>query len=145
MAIPKAQMAAWRSFLELHAQLIRTLERELQNAEDLPLSWYDVLLQLNEAGGRMRMGKLAESILVSRSATTRFVERLERAGLLTREPCASDRRGTFVLLSEYGKETLRRAAPTHLAGVEAHFTQHLTTGEARELAGTLQRLLSLQE
>ncbi len=142
--INKAHMEAWRSFLELHARLMRVLESELQEAEDLPLSWYDVLVQLNEAGGRMRMGELAQRILISRSATTRFVERLEKAGLITREACATDRRGTFVVLTGLGKDTLRKAAPTHLAGVEEHFTRHLTAGEAKQLTHILSRALDHQ-
>ncbi len=142
--ISTAQMGAWRSFLELHARVIRVLETELHRAEGLPLSWYDVLVQLNEAGGRMRMGELADRILISRSATTRFVERLEKAGLIVREACATDRRGTFVVLTDNGKGVLRDAAPTHLAGVEEHFTRHLSGTEARQLSATLERLLQLQ-
>ncbi len=141
MSISKLQMSAWRSFLELHSRILRTLEAELVAAEDVPLSWYDVLLHLNEAGGRMRMGELADKILISRSATTRFVERLEKAGLISREPCVDDRRGTFVVLAHEGKEALRKAAPTHLSGVEEHFTGHLTDGDATQLAAILRNQL----
>ena len=50
-----AQLAAWRQFLVAHATIVRQLERELLEERDLPLSWYDVLVQLQEAGGKLRV------------------------------------------------------------------------------------------
>jgi DNA-binding MarR family transcriptional regulator len=134
-------MDAWQRFLRAHATVLRVLERELAEERDLPLTWYDVLLQLNAAGGRLRMSELADSLLISRSATTRFVDRLETRGLLTREPCHDDRRGTYVVLTPTGKRTLREAAPVHLRGIDQHFGRLLTDDEARVLAETMGKLL----
>lgn len=134
-------MRAWRLFLAAHAAVTRRLESELQDERDLPLSWYDVLVQLHEAGGRRRMHELADSLLISRSATTRFVERLERAGLVSRCPAPSDRRGTLVELTPHGKATLRAAAPIHLRGIAHHFADVLTREEAGVLGRMLEKLV----
>ncbi len=133
-------LAAWRVFLEAHAAVTRELNDELEAAEGFPLAWYDVLVQLQEAGGTLRMHQLAESLLISRSATTRFVDRLEARGLITREVCDEDRRGMNVVLSDEGLATLRRASPGHLDGVERLFAAHLSDEDARRLTEILTRV-----
>jgi DNA-binding MarR family transcriptional regulator len=133
-------LAAWRVFLEAHAAVVGVLNDELEAAEGFPLAWYDVLVQLNEAGGTLRMHQLADALLISRSATTRFVDRLEARGLITRQVCDEDRRGMNVVLSEEGLETLRRAAPGHLDGVSRLFTRHLSDEDARCLTEILSRI-----
>jgi DNA-binding MarR family transcriptional regulator len=135
------RLDAWRQLLTAHAEVVDVLERELREARGLPLSWYDVLLQLHESGeGRMRMHELAESLLLSRSAATRFVDRMQKAGLVTREACKADRRGTFVVMTDEGRAAFRAAAPVHLEGIRRHFSAHLDEEEARILAGVLQRV-----
>lgn len=135
------RLDAWRQLLTAHAEVVDVLERELRDARGLPLSWYDVLLQLHESGeDRLRMHELAESLLLSRSAATRFVDRMQKAGLVARETCEADRRGTFVVLTDEGRAAFRSAAPVHLDGVRRHFTDHLDDEEARLLAGVLQRV-----
>lgn len=133
-------LRAWRAFLEAHAAVTRTLEDELREERDLPLTWYDVLVQLDEAGGRLRMHVLADRLLLSRSATTRFAERLEREGLVERHRSGDDRRGTDLVLTGRGREVLEAAAPVHLRGVEEHFGRCFDPEEAETLAALLSRL-----
>src|SRR5438045_3780930 len=105
-------MAAWRLFLEAHAALVEVLAAELERERGLPLTWYDVLVQLAEApDGRLRMQDLARSVLISKSGLTRLVDRMERAGMVERQPCPSDLRGTFAVLTDAGRAALRGAAP----------------------------------
>jgi DNA-binding MarR family transcriptional regulator len=135
------KLNAWRSLLRAHAEVIDVLARDLAEAHDLPISWYDVLIQLNEAPDhRLRMHELAGSVMLSRSATTRFVDRMEQAGLVTREACATDRRGMFVVLTDEGGERLRAAAPTHLEGIERLFSANVSDEEADVLAEVLARV-----
>ncbi|MDH3260245.1 MAG: MarR family transcriptional regulator [Acidimicrobiia bacterium] len=141
-ALKKEQVEAWRLFLEAHASLTRTLERELMEEHKLPLTWYDVLVQLEEAGGHLRMHELADRLLLSRSATTRFVERLESRELIERRACSEDRRGTYVVLTTVGKDALRSASPIHLAGVEEHFAERLTESDTRAMIRALTKLVS---
>ncbi len=135
------QYLAWRAFLEAHARVTEVLARELREEEDLPLTWYDVMVHLSEAPEhRLRMQDLAEAVLLSKSGLTRLVDRMQKAGLLSREACPSDRRGTFALLTDRGLATLRAAAPTHVRGVQEHFAAHLTDEEAATLTAVLRRV-----
>lgn len=140
--VEKQRMEAWRVFLRAHSAVVRNLEQELLAERDLPLTWYDVLVQLSEGGGSLRMHELADRLLLSRSATTRFVERLEQRQLIERRSCPEDRRGTYVVLTEVGRDTLREAAPVHLRGIGEHFASRLSKEDARALIETLSKVLS---
>jgi DNA-binding MarR family transcriptional regulator len=136
------ELGAWRAFLRAHSQISRVLEAQLVAEHDLPLASYDVLLQLAEAEGRrLRMTELADRVLLSRSGLTRLVDRLERDGLLERQACPNDARGTHAVLTEAGVERLRTAAPTHLRGVSERVTSRLTETELDTLQHLMQKLL----
>jgi DNA-binding MarR family transcriptional regulator len=130
--------------LETHAQVIRVLEDELRDETGLPLTWFDALVQLQEAGGVLRMHALADRLLLSRSATTRFADRLEEAGLVERRSCPADRRGLELALTEKGRSMLRETVPVHLRGVQQHFGRYFSAEEAEILAGLLERVLSVE-
>jgi DNA-binding MarR family transcriptional regulator len=139
--VPAAQLRAWRAFLEAHARTTEVLARELRDEEELPLAWYDVLVHLHEAEGRrLRMQELASEVLLSKSGLTRLIDRMEQAGLVRRAACSEDRRGTFAELTDAGRETLRRTAPTHLRGVAEHFAAYLDDDEAAVLERLLRRI-----
>jgi DNA-binding MarR family transcriptional regulator len=141
--ISPPKMAAWRAFLEAHARVTDVLARELRDEESLPLAWYDVLVQLQEAPDhRLRMQELAEAVLLSKSGLTRLVDRMERQGLVRRSACADDRRGILAELTDEGYATLRRTAGTHLRGVDEHFASLLSDDEAAALADLLGRMSS---
>jgi DNA-binding MarR family transcriptional regulator len=137
-------LAVWRSFLEAHATITRTLAEELEGERQLPLAWYDVLVQLSEAGGRLRMQELANRLLVNKSSLTRLIDRLEGAGLVARQPCAEDGRGWYAVLTREGRDALRRAAPTHLRGVQEHFAQFLTDSDVVALQRVFAKLPSAE-
>ena len=135
------EMDAWRSFLRAHAKVTRVLDAELTAECALPLGSYEVLLHLNEAPDRrLRMTELAERVLLSRSGLTRLVDRMEREGLIERQSCASDLRGTNAVLTDHGRQRLRDAAPVHLRGVREHIVDLLTADEVRVLAAALGRV-----
>lgn len=125
-----SELDAWRSFLRAHARLVRVLETELVAEHPLSLGGYDVLVQLAEAPDRrLRMAELADAVLLSRSGVTRLVDRLEVAGMVTRERFTGDGRGVVAVLTTKGVDTLREAARTHLAGVVRHFIDHFDPKE----------------
>lgn len=139
--IDQPRLAAWREFLGLHATLVEAIEKELAAAEALPLGWYDVLIALYETPGRrLRMHELAAAILLSPSGLTRLVDRLERAGLLRREPCSDDRRCQHAVLTEAGLAQLRRTWPVYAAAIARHWGSHLGDDETAILRGVLARL-----
>jgi DNA-binding MarR family transcriptional regulator len=136
------QLAAWRTFLRAHASVTRRLEADLLEEHQLPLASYDVLVQLVEAPDRrLRMTELADRVLLSRSGLTRLVDRLEREGLVRREACETDARGLFAVLTDAGFARLKRAAPTHLRGIEDYVVSRLDDAELGVLGALLGRLL----
>jgi DNA-binding MarR family transcriptional regulator len=140
--LDERRLAAWRALLASHAALVSRLGEELQDEKGLPLPWYEVLLWLNQApDGRMRMGELAESLLLTPSGVTRLVDRMEADGLVQRQQCPSDRRGWNAVITAAGRSRLRSAAPVHLRGVERHFGRHLSDEEAELMADVLSRVL----
>ncbi len=135
------ELAAWRGFLRVHAALTKQLDAELAAVHGLPLSSYEVLLHLADAPeGRMRMSELAETVLLSRSGLTRLVDRLAREGLVCRESCRSDARGSNAVVTDAGRDRLRTARATHLAGVRERFLDRFSAAEQRALAGYWERL-----
>jgi DNA-binding MarR family transcriptional regulator len=136
-----AELDAWRGLLRAHSALTKTLDGELEAEHALALSSYEVLLRLEAADQRrMRMCDLAESVLLSRSPVTRLVDRLERDGLVARDSCAQDARGSFAVLTDAGGLRLRPARATHIDGVRRHFLMRFSAAELEALAGLLARL-----
>ena len=120
-----AQLDAWRVFLECAFALIDILDAELRDERGLTLRWYDVLVQLDEAGGSCRMTELAQRILASKSGLTRVIDRMEDEGLVQRERPQDDRRVILVLITPKGLEALQVARAVHRRGIDEHFVRHL--------------------
>ncbi len=136
------ELAAWRGLLRVHSALVKALDAELLAEHDLPLTSYEVLINLQAAPGhRRRMAELAEGVLLSRSGMTRLVDRLERDGLLERDACTEDGRGMFAVLTDKGEELLSRARRTHLDGVRERFLQHFDDADLERLAEGWNRVL----
>ena len=129
----QAGLAAWEGLLRTHLTLTRTLDRELVERHGLSLDWYDVLVQLTEAGGETTMGDLATRLLISPSTCTRVVARMADAGLVDRRVDAADARVRHAALTRQGSAALRAAAATHLAGIQRHFGRFVPDAEAELL------------
>jgi DNA-binding MarR family transcriptional regulator len=137
--------AAWSALLRVYAALVPALDHDLQAAHHTPLTWYDVLLELNAAEDRqLTMSQLGAVAVVSRSRVSRVVDELVAAGLVERVPHPADRRSAFARITPAGRSRLRAAAPTYLAGIERRFTSHLTEREAATIATALQKVLQAQ-
>jgi DNA-binding MarR family transcriptional regulator len=136
------ELAAWRGLLRIHSALVKALDAELLAGHELPLTSYEVLINLQAAPDRRRrMAELADGVLLSRSGMTRLVDRLEREGLLERDACVDDGRGTYAVLTGKGEALLDRARRTHLDGVRERFLTHFEPDELRMLAGFWERVL----
>ena len=135
------EMEAWAGFLRAHASLVRELDDELTRTHDLPLSSYDVLVQLASAPeGAMRMSQLADAVLLSRSGLSRLVARLVDQGLVERRECESDGRGALATLTDVGRKRLDDARETHRAGVRERFLSRLSESQQRQLAAAWRRI-----
>ena len=139
--LEERELAAWKGFLRAHREVVGHLDEELQLSHDLPLSSYEVLLYLADSGdGRMRMGELAEHLLLSRSGLTRLVDRLERRGLVARERCEEDARGLFAHITPAGRGLFQAARPHHLDGVRRHYLSRLNESDLATLPAIWGRL-----
>jgi DNA-binding MarR family transcriptional regulator len=134
-------LAAWLALLRAQATVTDAVEAELVAGSGLPLAWHEVLVRLARAGGRMRMRELAQAVLLSKSGLTRLADRMEEAGLLERSACATDRRGTFAVLTRAGKSMLRRSGPVFRRAVEANLAGHLTPDELTSLRSLLEKVV----
>ncbi|SCK55173.1 MarR family winged helix-turn-helix transcriptional regulator [Streptomyces sp. WMMB 322] len=131
------EQRAWRIHLDVNRLLMYQLERDLQPF-GLTMNDYEILVNLSEsAEHRMRMSDLAASTLQSKSRLSHQVTRMEKAGLVRRENCESDKRGLFAVLTEDGWETMRRVAPHHVDSVRRHFIDRMSPEDLEHLHETL--------
>ena len=136
------ELAAWRGMLETHSRLISRLDAELERDHGIQLSAYEVLMYLGDAPNeKLRMGELADRLLLSRSGITRLVDRVERQGLVERRRCDDDGRGFYAVLTSAGRRKLDACRGDHLDGVRRHFLARLEPGDLDALARVWARLV----
>jgi DNA-binding MarR family transcriptional regulator len=122
MRIPDDTLAAWRAFLNAHALATKRISRDLADAGLPDLTWYDVLWTLYSAEGRrLRIRELADAVVLSSTGMTRFVDRLQAAGLVRREAVPGDRRGAYAVITKEGTDLLRRMWPIYARGIATYF------------------------
>ncbi|MEO9180124.1 MAG: MarR family transcriptional regulator, partial [Acidimicrobiales bacterium] len=113
--------------LETNARLARSLSLELETECELPLAWFDVLLQLHKAtDGRLKMNQIADAIVHSTGGTTRLIDRLEGAGFVERQNCPNDRRAIHVAITALGEEKLAEALNVHLSYLDEALVKRLS-------------------
>jgi DNA-binding MarR family transcriptional regulator len=132
---------AWGALTRTHAAVSQRLQEALAQGDYPPLPWYEVLAAVAEAPEqRMRMGDLAEALVITRGGLTKLVDRLVKAGLLERTFCDTDRRVSYATLLPAGGHLLAEMHPVIVAELELAFSANLSIGEANELRGTLDRV-----
>lgn len=138
-----AEQASWRAWLATTTLLADRLERELQAQHDLTGQDYEILARLSETPDRrVRMSDLAEITLSSRSRLSHQIDRMVARGLVNRERCADDRRGSFAVLTDTGWATLVAAAPDHVASVRSHLVDVLSPEEFAALGAICRKILA---
>jgi DNA-binding MarR family transcriptional regulator len=141
-----AVVDAWRGLLVAHSRLVPAIEADLRAAGQVPLSWYDVLLELNAAPDlRLRMSELGQRTVLSRTRVSRVVDELAAAGLAERRPDQADGRSSFAVLTPRGKQALRRAWPVYRQAIHRHLGGRLTARQCRELATLLGQVIAKVE
>jgi DNA-binding MarR family transcriptional regulator len=132
---------AWRALLQAQATLMRQLDTDLREGTGLHLADFDVLAQLAEAGGELRMTDLAARTLISRSGLTRRVAKLVDAGLVRRANTTQDGRGVIVTLTDAGLTRVTETVPVHLRGVSKLFVERLDDQELAVLETALRKVI----
>lgn len=134
-------LEAWSRLLGAHALALRAMDSRLRSRNLPPLGWYDVLLELERAGGRLRIGELAEKVVIEPYNMTRLIDRLETEGMIVRERSEADRREVFVVLTERGAEMKRRIWPDYRRAILDLFAAPLSEREAAALRRSLTKVI----
>ena len=141
-AVPgRRGLEAWRALLEAHATLMRQLQTDLVSKTGLDLNDFDVISQLAQAGGALRMTELASRAFSSRSGLTRRIDRLVEAGLVRRTTADGDARGVVVTLTDAGVARVTETVPVHLRTVAELFMAKLDDKELVVLESALKKVI----
>lgn len=132
---------AWLALARTHAAVTGRMQEALTAAGLPPLAWFEVLATISDAPEqRLKMGDLAEALVITRGGLTKLVDRLINAGLLERTFCETDRRVSYATLLPAGVQLLAEMTPVVSAELEVVFAANITEAEAGELRATLERV-----
>jgi DNA-binding MarR family transcriptional regulator len=108
-----------------------------------PLAWYDVLLELSRArDGRLRPFEIEKETLLAQYNLSRLLDRLEKEGLIGREPCADDARGQWVVITDKGRAMQARIWKVYAKAIQQHVGEKLDDKAAETLGQLLGRLIA---
>lgn len=140
----EAVVGAWVRLMRAQRATLGAIEADLKRAGLPPLAWYDVLLELTRAeDGALRPLQLQERLLLAQHNVSRLVDRLEKDGLVRREPFAEDGRGQLVSVTAAGRQLARRMWQVYREAIERHVGSKLgDDASANDLAALLDRLSS---
>lgn len=131
----------WARFVRVSQAVVADVEAALKAEGFPPLAWYDALLELRRIGeDGCRQNALQSRMLLAQYNLSRLVDRLEKAGYLTRTPCPEDGRGQVLRITAAGDDLLARMWPAYRAAVRARFAERLPAGLAEGLSAALERL-----
>jgi len=134
---------AWAAITHTHAAITGRLQEALANSDLPPLPWYEVLATVADSEDeRLKMGELAEALVISRGGLTKLVDRLVKAGLMERTFCETDRRVSYATLLPAGTDLLEEMRPIVIAELDLAFAANITATQADELRSTLERVQS---
>jgi len=132
---------AWIALVQTHAALTGRVQEALAASDFPPLPWYEVLSKLaDEPEERMKMGDLAEALVITRGGLTKLVDRLVKAGLLERTFCETDRRVSYATLLPAGRELFEEMRPLVITELRATFSANLSVEEADAMRQSLERV-----
>ena len=140
--LDEREARAWRGMIGVQQRLTAVLERQLIEDAGLSGAEYTLLVPLSEApGGVLRARELGRMVGWERSRISHQVTRMEKRGLVAREECSEDARGSMVRLTDAGRTAIVAAAPAHVSAVRRHFLDALTGAELDVIGPALERVL----
>jgi DNA-binding MarR family transcriptional regulator len=129
-------------FLRAHRVLFDGIDREFRDRQGLSLALWEVLVILSKAPElRLRMVDITRQLLVSKSNVTQLIDKLEQAGMVTRELSATDRRLIYATLTPAGIEAVQRGGDTFNHAAQAHFANRITPTELQKLTSGLAKVI----
>jgi DNA-binding MarR family transcriptional regulator len=134
---------AWGALTRTHAAIVGRLQEALAASDFPPLPWYEVLATVADAPEqRMKMGDLAEAMVITRGGLTKLVDRLIKAGLMERTFCETDRRVSYATMLPAGSDLLEEMRPIVVAELKTAFAANLSDSQADALRGMLEQVRS---
>lgn len=141
--LSERERAAWRGLAGMSAHLGARLSADLRRDSGLSMADYAVLVAMSETpGGEMRAIDLGAALQWNKSRLSKQVSRMEARGLLARAQCASDGRGSVVVLTAAGRRSIEHAAPLHVARVKDLFFAALAPEQIGQLAEITESVLA---
>ncbi len=136
------QQRAWRTVQVMQARLTAALGSQLAAESDLSYADYVVLVVLTDrTGGAARVHELARHLGWERSRASHHIARMAERGLVRKERCAADRRGSFVVVTENGRRAIEAAAPGHVAAVRRYFVDALSRDQLSAFADAAEQVV----
>lgn len=136
------EQAAWDGFIRMQEKLIGRLSRYVQADSGMSAADFIVLAKLTEAGGRMRFMDLTKLVEWEKSRMSHQVGRMARRGLVGKEECPDDGRGSFVVATPAGYQAIEEAAPVHVEHVRRLFIEALAEDELAALTKISGRVIA---
>jgi DNA-binding MarR family transcriptional regulator len=134
---------AWRGYRRMRALLDLELTRDLMRDSGLSDADYDVLSNLSEISPhRLRLSELATTMLWSKSRLSHHITRMQQRGLVDREECPGDARGSIIVLTPPGLRAIQEAAPHHVESVRRNMIDLLTDEEIAALDALSHRVVA---
>jgi DNA-binding MarR family transcriptional regulator len=128
--LDEREQHAWRNLMVMQAGLSEYVERQLRAHSGVSLADYQVLAHLSEAPeGRMRSFALARELRWEKGRLSQHLTRMQKRGLVRREPCPTDQRGAVAVITEPGRALIEKAAPLHVADVRKVFIDDATPAQ----------------
>jgi DNA-binding MarR family transcriptional regulator len=132
---------AWARLVRARHKVVSAIEADGKAAGVLPVEWYDVLLELERAEAGLRPYELEQRLLFAQYNLSRLVDRMVEAGVVRKAPCAKDKRGHVLLITEAGRKQRKATWPTYAKAISRHLGDKLTEAEAEKLAALLGKLI----
>ncbi len=133
---------AWAGLWRAQGRILCAVESALKAAGMPPLTWYDVLIELERAGDEgLRPFELERAILLPQYGLSRLLDRIEGDGYLQRLPCLDDRRGLNIVITSEGRALRKRMWPVYGKAIKDNLEDKLSDAELAELGGLLGKLL----
>jgi len=133
-------MPAWIALVRTHAGLWDEVEAQMRRDHGLTMARYDVLAQLNMAGGRLGLSDLATAMVLSPSGLSKLLDRMADSGLIQRDPDPRDARSTFATITPKGRALVTKARASHHRFLQQAFGSALTRQDADDLARIMRKL-----
>src|SRR5215471_2089461 len=133
-------MPAWLELIRTHTRLWDLVEGQMRRDHGLTMARYDVLAQLNIAGGRLGLSDLASSIVLSPSGLSKLLDRMEDSGMIQRDPDPRDARSTFARITPKGRALVTKARASHHRFLQQAFGNALDRRDADDLARIMRNI-----